>query len=113
MGYFDLPRGELELQLKDAKGIRWESVMFTDSLTAEDVASCVEDWSVRHEVMAARYNGKAVQIPKGYHWEIKCKDETIDSFATRKECADAWNVRRRAWNKDKTVKLGIVSFVKD
>ena len=52
MGYFDLPKGELEL-LMDGK---WESVAFTDRPSMDEIMSDVKMWSKNHRVTAARYN---------------------------------------------------------
>ena len=110
MGYFDLPRGELELQLKDGKGIHWESVCFTDRLDKETLAMCKEEWSERHEVLAARYNGKEVEIPTNYHWDLRHKDVVFGSYKTREEAVNAMHQRKSMWRKDKTVKIGLPYF---
>ena len=52
MGYFDLPKGELEL-LMDGN---WKSVMFTDRPSMDEIMDCVATWSRNHEVTAARYS---------------------------------------------------------
>ena len=113
MGYFDLPTGELELQLKDKNGVYWESVMFTDWIEQYEIAQTVERWSEHHEVLAARYNGKPVAIPTNYHWELVSKGEVLGSFATRKEAEKAREERKAKWVKDRTVKIGLPEFVKD
>ena len=113
MGAFDLPTGELELLLKDSKGEHWESVAFTDSVDDYDIVDSVEDWSVNHTVLAARFNGKPVKIPDKYHWELRHRDECFGKFPTRNECVDAMHKRKSMWRKDKTVKVGLPVFVKD
>ena len=113
MGAFDLPTGELELLLKDGKGEHWESVLFTDSLDDYDIADSVEEWSVNHSVLAARFNGRMVALPTAYHWELRHRDESFGKFPTRKECMDAMYKRKSMWRKDKTVKVGLPVFVKD
>ena len=108
-----MPRGELELLLKDAQGERWESVMMADSLYPGDVESTVEDWSINHEVLAARFNGKPVEIKKKYHWELRRKGEVLGIYKTRKEAVEDNLKRKTAYRKDKTTKCGIPYFVQD
>ena len=110
MSYFDLPRGEFELLLDD-RG--WTSVMFTDSLFKSDIASCIEDWSVKHKVLGARYNGKEVSIPKNYHWELRHKDELLGVYALYKDAKENLECRRKEYRKDKTIKTGSIKFVED
>lgn len=52
MGYFDLPKGEVELRIDGV----WQSVEFTDHFTREDYLDIVKRWSKNHTVGAARYN---------------------------------------------------------
>lgn len=110
MGYFDLPRGEFEL-LMDDEG--WKSVMLTDNLYKEEIAECVEMWSVKHKVLGARYNGKEVPIPTNYHWELRHKDELLGIYKLRKDAKEEADLRRREYRKDKSVKTGIIKFVED
>lgn len=78
MGYFDLPTGELELHM-DGK---WESVMFTDRPSKNEIMECVEMWSENHDVKAARFNSHTLgknETPVIYWlrddvdiWSLKC-----------------------------------------
>ena len=113
MGYFDLPTGEFDLLLKDGKGEQWKNVMFTDSINASEIAECVEEWSVYHKVLKARFNGREVAMPTHYHWELRHKEEAFGSFKTRKEAVEAMYQRKAMWRKDKTIKVGLPCFVTD
>lgn len=113
MGYFDLPTRELELLLKKKgrgnKKAEWRSVMFADRLSAGEIASCVEDWSINYKVVGARYNGREVSVPNNYHWEHRHKDSVYGIYGTRKEVLDAMQKRKEFnWSeKDKTKKIPI------
>ena len=119
MGCFDLPRGELELLLKKkGRGNRkteWKSVMFVDRLSAEEIASCVEDWSINYKVVGARYNGREVNVPTRYHWEHRHKDSVYGIYRTRKEVLNAMQKRKEFnWlekDKSKTIPIGTPVFV--
>ena len=111
MGAFDLPTGDFQLLLKDAKGTKWTSVMFTDSLDRSEIAETVEDWSVNHEVLSARYNGREVVIPKKYHWELQLNGEVLGSYKTYKEARAEFDRRRIQYRKDKTTRPGRIVFV--
>ena len=113
MGMFDLPRGEFDLLLKDGKGTHWECVAFTDWINAEEIAMTVEEWSVNHEVLSARFNGKEVTIPKNYHWELVNGADVIGTFNVRKEAQAVWQERRTKYRKDKLEKPGIIKFVSE
>ena len=121
MGYFDLPTGEFELLLKKrGRGQHkeeWKSVMFTDGLRLEDVASCAEEWSKNYNVLGARYCGRKITIPTGYHWELRYKDNVYGVFKTRAEAAQMMQERKeRNWAekiKENRVPVGIPVFVKD
>lgn len=119
MGAFDLPRGELELNLKPKnkdcyfKEEGWQSVMFTDGLDYETLVGCVEDWTGNYEVLGARYNGRTVTIPKKFHWELQHKGEVLGSFKSRAEAVETMRARKAEWRKDKTVKVGLPKFVLD
>jgi hypothetical protein len=113
MGYFDLPTGELELLLEDEKGTKWQSVAFMDVVFPSDLARACEDWSNHYKVKAARFNGKPLKIPTGYHWEVRKRDEVLGAFKTYQEALNDANDRRRAYRTDKTVKTGGVYFAKD
>ena len=114
MGVFDMPRGELELKLKDSKGTHWDSVMLTDYLDMGMVMGCVEEWSVNHKVLSARYNGNVIAFPKKYHWELIADTESLP-FETRAEAEAVMSERRklRTRLKDKTIKVGSVFLVYD
>ena len=117
MGLFDLPTGELELNLKpkrsNCKRNGWTSVAFTDRLYREEIASCVEVWSKDYKVTGARYNGKTIQIPKKYHWEVRNKEEIFGKFKTRAEAVEELNERRLASRRDASVKVGRLVFVEE
>ena len=113
MGHFDLPKGDFELLLGDNGKEEWQSVMMIDRLAKEDIASCVESWSERHKVLGARYNGKDVNIPSNYHWELQHNGETLGRFAKRKEAKLEYEYRRALRFSDKTVVLGSIEFVED
>lgn len=106
MALFGLPTGEFELLLKH-KGrgrykTEWQTVMFADRLDLEDVASVVEDWSKNYNVVGARYNGKAVDIPTKYHWEFSISPtENEGYFNTYEEAIREATLRRRANKKEK------------
>ena len=123
MGYFDLPTGDFELLLKK-KGRgnhkpEWQSVMFTDGLTREDIAECAERWGNNYKVMGARYNGREVTIPApgSYHWEHRFKDTVYGVYKTRSEAVAAMQKRKEFnWaEKDKTkrIPVGLPYFVAD
>lgn len=99
MGYFDLPRGELELLLKKkGRGNRkaeWKSVMFADRLSTGEIVSCVEDWSINYKVVGARYNGREVNVPTRYHWEHRHKDSVYGIYKTRREVLEAMQERKK------------------
>lgn len=123
MGYFDLPTGDFELLLKKkGRGNRkaeWRSVMFTDYLDKEIIATCAEEWARNYKVAGARYNGREVNIPSpgSYHWEHRCRDSVYGVYKTRKEVVDAMQKRKEFnWSeKDKTkrIPVGIPVFVAD
>lgn len=113
MGMFGLPTGEFDLLLKDGKGEHWKNVMFTDSLYEEDIADCVEIWSVNYKVLSARFNGRTVSIPTGYHWELRSKDEVFGIYKTRKEAKAAMDERKLLRYKDKSIKVGLPVYVKE
>lgn len=114
-----LPTGELELLMK-AKGRgrhkeEWKSVAFTDYLLPEEIADCVERWSGKYKVVAARYNGRKVSIPAKYHWEHRFKDELYGTYKTRKEVSEAMQKRREYnWglkNEADRIPIGTPKFV--
>ena len=114
MGLFDLPRGEFDLLLKGKDGKEnWKNVMFCDSFGTGEVADLVEMWSTNYTVLAARFNGRPVEIPTNYHWELRSKGESLGKYATREEAKAAMYERKALWRKDKTTKVGIPYFVKD
>ena len=117
MGYFDLPTGELELNLKPkkkgAKENGWTSVMFTDGLSKEDIATSVEEWSINYRVLEARYNCRPVTIPKKYHWELRSKEECFGIYKSRADAVKAMQERKAMRWEDKTVKVGLPYFVED
>ncbi|MBO5869652.1 MAG: hypothetical protein J6P84_03610 [Alphaproteobacteria bacterium] len=111
MGYFDLPRGELELLIERDREKKWHSVCFTDSLDAETLVLCVEDVRKGDKVLDARFNGVCVKIPKKYHWVIDCKGEILGEYKTRKDAYNEWNRRRAEKRRDSTVKTGAIKLV--
>lgn len=116
MGYFDLPTGELELNLKpkkDGKRNGWTSVMFTDGLYTQTLVGCVEEWSRLYKVLGARYNGREVTIPKKYHWELCNHGESLGSFKTRAEAVEKMHELQKKRRTDKSVKVGIPKFFLD
>lgn len=113
MGYFDLPSGDFELLFGDNGTQRWESVMFTDSLSKSDIADCVEQWGKKYKILGARYNGKDVAIPVNYHWEMQKDGETLGRWKTREEASEDMNKRRRERKTDKTILIGRIVFVQD
>lgn len=96
MGVFDLPTGELELEMrkKGEKGKRyhWHSVKFTDCLTLAGLAETVERWSEKNDVRKARYNGNNLTIPKKYHWELHIDRQLAGQFKTRAEALEQWKL---------------------
>lgn len=117
MGYFDLPRGRVDLNLKPKKGGKydgWTNVMMTDVAEPESIASLVEDWSKGYTVLGARFNGRDVEIPKNYHWELRDRDgEVLAKHKTHAEAAEDAKDRRLKRRTDPTVKVGGVWFKYD
>lgn len=91
----------------------WESVMFTDGITASEIAESVEAWSVNNTVLAARYNGKEVAIPTGYHWTLESRGEVFGRYATRAEAVEAMNKRKERRRQGEAIRMGIPHFVQD
>ena len=61
----------------------------TDGLCDDDLAALVEDWQGwGYNVLGARFNGRNVNIPKDYHWELSVKDGERRHFNTRKEAVE-------------------------
>ena len=112
-GAFALPTGELDVQLKDGEKVYWKNVACTDWVDKGEIAETVEVWSRNHEVLAVRFNGRELQIPTNYHWELEYKGEVLGTFATRKDAVEEMNARKIERYKDKTVKVGIPKFVQD
>ena len=120
MGYFDLLNGEFDLLMKKrGRGnskAEWKSVMMTDRLYPEEIADCVERWSKNYKVIAARFNGREVKIPEGYHWEVRFKDDVIGCYKTREEAKAVTEERRMSnWGKplSEHIMIGTIVFVKD
>lgn len=114
MAAFSLPTGDFELLFDDGNGKQWRSVMFTDSISLADIAQCVEEWSINHKVIGARYNGKKVPIPTKYHWDLRLKGEVLEGgFKTRAEAVEAMKKRREMQRTDKSIKAGFPAFIKD
>lgn len=121
MAYFDLPTGNFELLLKKrGRGnhkAEWRSVMFTDSLYNEEIASCAEEWSRNYIVVGAKYNGKDVDIPSpdSYHWEHRHKESLYGIYKTREEVLAAMQERKKFnWaekDKSKRIPVGRPYFV--
>lgn len=111
MGIFDLPSGDFELLFKDNGKEEWKSVMMIDRLTKEEIAECVERWSENHIVTGARYNGRIVEIPTEYYWEIRSKGETLQRFSKRKDAVKELEKRRLINRKNKAVVPLSIVFV--
>lgn len=113
MGYFDLPTGELELLMKK-KGRggykpEWKLIAFTDRISDAELASDVERWSKNYKVIAARHNGREVEIPTAYHWELRNKDEVYGCFKTWEDAKVEMINRKCADGR----KCGSIWFVKE
>ena len=123
MGTFSMPTGELELRVKPRADVSatlkeeaWMSVMFTDGLTTDELAESVEDWSTKYEVIGARYNGKELDIPKNYHWELRNKKDPSIQFGHYDSFREAHTdmiSREHLRKTDKTVLTGGPVLVQD
>ena len=118
MGFFDLPSGNFELLLSKngSRKQEWKSVMMTDRLYPEEIADCVEQWSKNYKVRGARHNGREVNIPTSYHWELRAKSDVIGSYPTREAAKEAADKRRmQNWGKrdEERIPIGAICFVQD
>ena len=107
MGMFDLPTGEVELKArkKGAKGkhYKWESVVFTNTLSRADIARIVEEWSNYRDIQKVRFNGKEVEIPKLYHWEVWVENDIVGIFKKNAEAVSSYKKAKTAHKRIKFV----------
>jgi len=113
MGYFDLPRGEVTIKVKDGKKTVVKSIAFCDSLYKEEIAEMWERWSESYKILEMQFNGRKVEPMKNYHWELRYKDELFGTFKLRKDAYAALMERKHKKWDDKSIRVGTIYFVQD